>query len=325
MIENTIKYILGIDIGYGDVKITLGTIDGNIEQQFKFPSMIGITNKNEHVSDNRIYDYKGHSYYVGEGAMHLPSENLIDITDYKNLEYYAPLFLYHAVEQIGATPDVIVSGLSKAQIENSGYFKAGLMAFNVNNKDINFDKVYILPQGAGSKLTIDKYGNNFPHVQKEFTGSTTYIGCDIGFNTLDMFLVTDGKTSPNLFEGIEREGVMKIATLVAKKVKEVHGRQITLHEAKDIIDTGIYKLRGQKYPFKDYVDEVKKTYLKDLLALVEVKYGKIIDKCDFISLSGGGSTIFKPTEDGFIRVPKSHHEYYNALGQYLYGINVSNR
>jgi len=314
------KTVLGIDIGFGDVKLTLGSEEGEIEKQFKFTSAIGITQRNEHVQDARIYDFKDHAYYVGENALHLPSENLIDITDYKNLEYYAPLFLYHAIKMIGKMPDIIVSGLSKAQIENSGHFKEGLMKFTVNGEEFNFSNVFILPQGAGSKLCIDKFGNNFPHKQEEFMGKTSFVGCDIGFNTLDMFLVTDGKTSPNLFEGIEREGVMKIATEVAKKVKEAHGRNITLHEAKEIIDTGIYKLRGQRHEFKSYVDEVKKSYLKDLLALIENKYGKILDKCDFISLSGGGSTIFKSTDDGFIRVPKSKHEFYNAIGFWLFGL-----
>lgn len=313
------KTILGIDIGFGDVKVTVGTSEGQVDKQFKFTSTIGVTKRNEYVQDSRIYDFREHSYYVGENALHLPSENLIDITDYKNLEYYAPLFLYHVIKLIGFTPDIIVSGLSKAQIENSGHFKEGLQNFTVSGETFNFPEVYILPQGAGSKLCIDKYGNNFPNQQQEFTGSTSFVGCDIGFNTLDMFLVTDGKTSPNLFEGIEREGVMKIATLVAKKVKELHGRQITLHEAKEIIDTGIYKLRGAKHDFKPYVDEVKKSYLKDLLTLIETKYGKILDKCDFISLSGGGSTIFKSTDDGFIRIPKTKHEYYNSIGFFLFG------
>lgn len=314
------KKILSLDVGYGDCKATYGSSDGSIEMQFKFPSMIGITKRNEHVQDSRIYEFREHSYYVGDNASHLPSENLISIEDYKNLEYYAPLFLYHAVKMIGDTPDVIVSGLSKAQITNSGHFKEVLQEFEVNGQKFIYPEVYILPQGAGSKMCVDKYGDNFPVLQQEFTGATTYVGCDLGFNTADFYLVTDGKTSPNLFEGIEREGVMKIATEVAKKVKEIHGRQITLQEAKEIIDTGVYKLRGQKHPFGDYLEDVKKAYLKGLLELIETKYGKVLDKCDFIFLSGGGSTIFKSTEDGFIRVPKTKHEYYNSLGFYIWGL-----
>jgi len=313
------KKILGLDIGFGDIKVIYGTANGSITKQFKFPSAIGVTKKNEHVSDTRIYDYKEHSYYIGENASHVPSDNRIDISDYKNLEYYAPLFIYHALQQIGETPDVIVAGLSKAQINNSGYFKEALQKFSINNTEYVFDEVYILPQGAGAKLTIDKYGSHFPKEQDEFLGTTTYVGCDIGFNTLDMFMVTKGKTSPALFEGIEKEGVMKIATLVAKKVKELHGRSIGLHEAKTVIDSGVYKLRGQNHDFKEFVESVKKEYLKDLLKLIESKYGKILDQCDFISVSGGGSAMFKSTDDGFIRIPQSNHKFYNSIGQYVWG------
>ena len=259
------KYILGLDIGYGDNKITLANETGEILKIFKFPSMIGITKKNEFINDNRIYEFKGHNYYVGEHAAHLPSENLIEITEYKNLEYYAPLFLYHSLKMIEITPDVIVTGLSKAQIQNSGYFKEALQEFVVNGETFKFQEIYVLPQGAGSKLTIDKYGTNFPQEQTEFHGNSTYVCCDVGMNTLDIFMVTDGKTSPNLFEGIEKEGVMKIATEVAKKVNELHGRQITLQEAKEILNSGVYKLRNVEHDFKDYVAEIKKDYLKNLL------------------------------------------------------------
>ena len=284
-----------------------GTSDGKIEKKFKFSSTIGITKRNPHINDSRVFDYLEHSYYVGEDALKLPSENLIDITEYKNLEYYAPLFLYAVIKQINIIPDIIVTGLSKAQIENSGYFKEALQNFTVNNEQFKFETIFVLPQGAGSKLCIDEYGDNFPHKQEQFMGDTTFVGVDLGFNTIDLYMTQNGKTSPNLFEGIEKEGVMKIATKVAQKVKEVHGRGITLHEAKDIIDTGVYRLRGQSHEFKEYVDEVKKDYLKELLELIEKRYGDILDKCDFIFLSGGGSTIFKSTENGFIRVPKAAH------------------
>ena len=229
--------------------------------------------------------------------------------------------LHHAINIIGEIPDIIVAGLSKAQINNSGYFKEAIQNFKINDTQYHFDKVFIIPQGAGAKLTIDKYGNHFPVEQDEFLGTSTYVGCDVGFSTLDMFLVTNGKTSPALFEGIEKEGIMKIATNVAKEIFEKHGRRIGLHEAKEILDTGVFKLRGQKYDYKEFIDNVKKDYIKNLLKLIESKYGKILDKCDFVSVTGGGSALFNSTSDGFIKIPKSDHEYYNAIGQYLWGMS----
>lgn len=313
------KKVLGIDIGFGDVKIIYGTSDGNILKKFKFPSMVAVTSKSAYVSDSRIFDYKGYSYYIGDNAFSSPTENQIDITEYKNLEYFAPLLLGYALSEINEIPDIIVSGLSKAQIQFSGNFKKGLQLFAVNDKQYKFENVFVLPQGAGSKLCIDKYGDNFPHEQSEFSGKTTFVGIDIGFNTLDMFMVVDGKTSPTLFEGIENEGIMKIARLVADKVKTDHGRDVTLQEAKQIISSGAYKLRGTVHNYSDFIKATKKEYLIGLLKLIENRYGKIVDKCDFISLSGGGSIIFKNTEDNFIKVPKTAHEFYNALGFFLFG------
>src|SRR5574344_430212 len=138
------KTILGLDVGYGFIKSTLYQEDYTVIKQIKVPSKIGITKKNEHISDSRIYDYKGHSYCVGENASHLPSENLINITEYANLEYYAPVFAYHILKLLDVKPDIIVTGLSIAQITNSGYFKEALQKFEVNGEEFVFDKVFIL-------------------------------------------------------------------------------------------------------------------------------------------------------------------------------------
>ena len=317
------KTILGVDIGYGHVKIVLMSDDGDVRSVFKYPSIIGITEKNEFLSDTRIYSFRDNNYYVGEDALNLPSENVVDITEYKNLEYYAPLFLYKALKMIDVKPDVIITGLSKAQLENSGFFKEALQHFTVNGEQFTFDNLYVLPQGAGSKLAIDKYGYDFPNIQTEFTGGSTYVGVDIGFNTLDMFYVSKGKASPNVFEGIEHEGVMKIAGMLIKQIEANHGRKISLHEAQDALDTKVYKLRGQKYDLSEQIGIIKKDYMKSLLILIENRYGKILDKCDFIFLTGGGSTFFNTTGNQFIRVPKSHHEYYNSVGFALWGIQKS--
>lgn len=320
---STVKDVLGIDIGYGDVKVIYGDTTGKITKIFKFPSAIGVTQRNAYVSDTRVLDFKEHSYYVGEDALSLPSANMVDISEYKNLEYYAPLFLYHAMRMIGLeeAPDYVVCGLSKAQIGNSGYFKEALESFEVNGKAFNGIKVSILPQGAGSKITVDTYGDEFPQHQRDMNAENTFIGVDIGFNTVDIFLVMNGKTSPSLFEGIEHQGVMKVAQMLAEYIKGEYGREITLHEAKEALDSGVYKLRGQRHDISKQVYEIKQGYLKEIQELINQRYGDVIDKCDFVYLSGGGSVFFNGIDStGFFRTPKKVPEYYNAIGFYLYGI-----
>lgn len=318
------KNILGIDIGFGHVKVTLMSPDFDIIKMFKFPTQIGITKRMEHVNDSKIKEYKGHHFYVGENASHVDSSNMIDISEYKNLEYYSPLLMNHALDMIEETPEIVVTGLSIAHISNSGHFRDNLMNYEINGIEYKFPNLFVLPQGAGTKLTLDKYLNNFPNIQTEFLGKSTYIVIDCGFNSVDLLLVVDGEAKANLFHGIEKEGVMKVAALVAKKVHEDYSRKITLSEAKDILDTNTYKLRGVKHDMSIFVQDVKKKYLSELMALVESKYPGIIDKADFMSISGGGSYIFKRgSEDGFMRIPKSHNEYYNSIGFALYGIKKS--
>lgn len=315
--------ILGIDIGYSACKCILLHKDGTTIKKFKFPSYIGITKSNiEGVQNERIVHYEESYYFVGEDAKHLPSANLIEVTDYKNLEFYAPLFIYQAMKISGVLNTgvtKVVTGLSIAQIQNSGYFQEAISHYVVDGVEYKND-VLLLPQGAGIKLAYDKFGAKYPEVQKEFLGEANYVIADIGFNTVDMLLISKGKTDPNLFEGIEKSGVMRIAAQMAQIINEKHQRQITLQEAREILDTGIYKLRGQKYNYEIEVKGLKEDFLKEILKLINERYGAIIDKVDFLVIGGGGSYLFQDSTDGFIKVIHNDSEYYNAIGEALFGL-----
>lgn len=312
--------IVGFDAGFGDCKVSIGNEHGEIVKLFKFPSKVGITKKLESVDNDKIVDFEGNAFMVAEDAAHLPSENIISIDSYSKLEYYAPILLFHAMKLAKIESiDLLVTGLSIAQVQYSGHFQNRLADFTINDRQYT-TKVYVLPQGAGAKLAVSKYGGNFPKEQKEFLDKSSYIIADIGFNTLDTLLVSNGKTDPNLFEGIEGEGLMKIASQVAKIVYENHNRKITLPEAKDILDSGVYKLRGQRHDYSEQIKDIKSEYLKGLLKLIDERYPSMIDKVDFIQLVGGGSTLFKNTENQFIRTTPEKPEFYNAIGEFLFGL-----
>ena len=311
--------ILSIDVGYGDVKCIYGDSSGNITKKFKVPSVVGLVGHNDIVTDNRQYLYKDKYYYVGEDALALESNRIIDVLDYNNLEYFAPLFLIHIISIVNEMPDKIVTGLSKAQIGNSGHFKKAISDFVVNGYNYKFTDVNVLPQGVPSKLTIEKYGCDYPKLNTEFLDKTSYICVDIGFNTLDTFQAINGVTSANLAEGIEGLGVMTLADEVKKIIANDNrfNRTITLKEAKDVLDTKTYTLRGKHYDLSNEILQLKKQYLKRINEVIESRYGTIIDKMYAIYLIGGGSYLFKELDDGFYRVPKAENEFYNAIGFYL--------
>ena len=108
---------------------------------------------------------------------------------------------------------------------------------------------------------------------------------------------------------------------LSTKIEKILNHQVTkeAHKEKIVLNTADKILEISKREIF-FVSDIKKQYLKDLLHLIETKYGKILDKCNYIFLSGGGSTFFKTTEDGFIRVPKTKVEFYNSIGFGLFGL-----
>ena len=137
--------IFGVDIGFGDCKCVIGDETG-IKNVFKFPSVVGMVEKNEMVNDDRLIPYLEKYFYVGEDALHLPTDTIIDISDYNKLEYFAPLFIYKTFAMLESTPDILVLGLSIAQIKNSGYYKERIEKY-LEQAGVKCN-IFVLPQGA---------------------------------------------------------------------------------------------------------------------------------------------------------------------------------
>lgn len=170
--------ILGLDCGFGDVKCCYGT-ESSIDKMFKFSSVVGIVKRNELVNDNRLYELNGNSFYVGELALNLESNKIVDTSNYVNLETYSPLFIDKVIRDLNKVPDIVVCGLSIAHVQNSGHYKKSIQDYLHSHYNDTI-KVSILPQGIGGKLAIDKYGMNFPGLNTDFTEGASYLGIDIG-------------------------------------------------------------------------------------------------------------------------------------------------
>lgn len=315
------KHVLGFDNGYGDNKVVYGTPKSIISMN-KFNSVLARVDLNSNVKDARAEEYKGDYYYIGDLALKVESSKIIDLLTYSNLEKYAPLMIKHAINEMPEVPSIVVCGLSIAHIDNSAYFKEAISKYLIDDMNYPIQRIEIIPQGVGGKLTYDKYGTHFPNENRHVTEFDNYIGCDIGFNTLDVFQVIEGKVSTNLIRGIENQGIVKIVSRLLTKIAEKYEKTFTMKEGKQIFDNGYFKVRGTEYSVSDIITEIKQDYLKELKVIIEDNFGQIMDKVDVVKLFGGGAYVFKSINDPFFEVPEVKSEYYNSIGQYLYGVSL---
>lgn len=309
--------ILAVDTGFGDVKIVYGD-HTKIVSMYKFPSTAAEVKLNSMVKDDRVITYNDKSYYIGKDALHVQSSSIIDIDSYDKLEYFSPLFLYKTLNELQIIPDIIVLGLSIAQINNSGHYKNNVEEF-LHKSGIN-STVYIVPQGLISKLAVDKWGTDFPDFTKDYSKESSYVIADIGFNTLDIVHVVNGSASSNLVRGIENRGAVLIVNDLIVDIKERHNIELNISEAKEVLSTGVLKRRGVTYSVEDLIINSKVKYIDNLKVIIENEFGDILDKVDGLVIVGGGSYILNPGDKGFVRGPKQGAEFYNALGYYQYGL-----
>ena len=309
--------VLAVDVGYSGTKVVSGTEVG-ISKVFEINSVVAQVPKNDLVSDTRIVSYDGNTYYIGSDALAVQTESIIEITDYSKLEYFAPLFVFKAIEESGMVPDLLILGLSIAQIGNSGYYKEKIENF-LKAGGIT-PKIFVLPQGAIAKIAIDNYADHFPETTKEFNADASYLIGDLGFNTLDVGHVVKGKISSNLVKGLEYQGVIVIAKEVQEEIQKQFGVELSIPEVKEVILTNQYKRRGKVTDCSEIVKVAKANYIERLFSIVEKEFGKVLDKVDNFYLIGGGAYIFSKDSDDFVKAPKSSAEYYNAIGYYHWGL-----
>lgn len=317
-IEGTEMYKLGIDIGFGDVKCIVGN-DSEILSKWKFPSVVAPVEVNEHITDPRAIHYDGNNYYVGNDALKLESEYQMSVDEYRHLEAFTPIILQYVISKLDKSVPItsLVVGLSVAHIQ---YAKNYYLAVEKYLESIGSSntKILVLPQGSGVKLAYDKYGNSFPVDTTNMTSNDNYLICDVGFNTVDLLYVMDGRVSPNRIGGVEGMGLVVVAKLLDGKIKESYSNlEFSIKDLKTILDKGYMQVRGVKVDLREDIKVLKTSYLKLIEGLLEDKYGKVLDKVDYLLLSGGGATYFSDIESAFYRTTGPESCYYNAIGYWL--------
>jgi len=300
--------ILGFDPGYSDIKESYRNENGEIINR-KYSSLVAEASAD--ATDMPLLE--GKRYYMGEEALVRGSEEIIELTDYMQLEKTIPLFLYKSIKDNNIDPNqlkYIVSGLSFAQISKGPDFIKRLSKFKINNETFNFSKrVLLAPQAVGAKYAIEYF---FPE------GPKTYLIIDIGFSTIDIVDVINSVVRRENVHGYKDEGIIRIARNLQNYIAEKFSENVSLKEVKEILETKTFFLEGEDYDLSDKIEEFSKIYTESTIKTLQERFSREFKKYRKIYFVGGGAYFIDSSISKVIEI-LPEPEFYNSIGNLLRG------
>lgn len=315
---------IAIDLGFGSIKVCYVNNAG-VRRYEKFISAVGKVGSSGIVNDTNAFVFNNQTYYLFDTALKLPNDQLMDLQSYNDLKEASPIIIAYLLKKYGVEYDRIILGLSVAMIEQSGDY----LNYLVTNLNMPAETFVLVPQGVGSKIAYDKFNVDLDDpTQFNNTKSRNFLGVDIGFNTIDIYQCIGGVCSGQTVKGFKGDGVCNVAFNLMDAIRADIGLSITIQHAKEILETGVLVHRGKTYNYRDKIDGFIRTYLTDVINLLEKNFKTVIDNMDNLLFVGGGAALLnnyrssinevieKYYSGDFIIIPRNP-EYYNVVGYYL--------
>lgn len=268
---------IGIDIGFGDVKVFGQGI------QKKFPSAIAYAKDGmADVDDYELetYDYHDRKYIVGQDALF--SLDTFSTRDIEFLFRYAPLLLHYGLKNIDATN--ISTGLPLSYFSRHGEFQKVTSRITVNGITKDYS-VRVFPQGVGILLDY-----RIDHGGKEIKGTDQeLLVLDVGFNTVDIVVTHKGRAIKSECSMIERGGISKICQDLAIYLQNEMTINLSEQETKDILLRGKLKIYGNEKDLTTVIRDITEGYVDWLMGNLKSRYEERIKRVDKLIIAGGGA------------------------------------
>lgn len=294
---------IAIDIGYGDTKVMIKN------KIFKFASAIekkkeAQANYQEIIDD--VYEFGGKQYTVGDKAL----SNAISTRGFNFLVKYSPLIVYHAIKLAGfdtTKPIQIITGLSIINWQEKEQFTNAIKKINVNNEIIE-PKIKLMAQGQGIY---------YDYKEKLNIGDVCIV--DIGYNTFDFLVFTDGNPRQDL-SFATKKGSNEIITELQTKIKKRFQFDASEQIAKKIFINKSVEIYGELTDLTDEIDDAKKDYADFIIDELISQRGDLLKTAKKVIFSGGGAyflddiKILKNTPN--VAFSTKPYEFANVRGYY---------
>ncbi len=330
---------MGIDIGFGDVKAVSSKIieNGRIEtDMFKFPSAVARV-KNQAIAgldDAQMeYTFENKKYLVGTDA--LISANLIPTRDIEFLLEFSPLLilkafegaaqLYHLPLKSLCNSVEVCLGLPLAYYREKKNDLAGrLVRFEVSGLEVTFPRLGIQAQSQG--ILLDFLFDDHCRPNRKWLGSDLLI-LDIGFNTIDILCVHEGRSSSEWSNMLEGAGLCRICRDLDIELKKM-GLELPEQAIKNALVNRKISIYGKEIDLSEPITRLTWDYADFLYREIKSRLSDVLKNTRRLIVAGGGAyyvfRFFKEKfSEDFLYMPV-HAEFSNARGYYKYLKGVKN-
>lgn len=302
----------GIDIGYGYTKVVY-----NEDKKFIFETTVEPYIPTEKVFGKmpEVININGNGYLVGPEA--IPRWQVTK--DFVGSESYYAVIGYCLNEIYKQDYNVkgIALGLPPALFNEK---KISLLKYNLKQIEFKTTKRYLnipeqiifIPQGVGAY--IDFITNASKYTNKDV------IVIDVGYYTLDMVFIKDGKFISQASESYP-SGIELLLQRICSEFVSKHGEFINTKIAETLLQKNSFNFLGKEYKF-DTKEVLTKFYIPEIISKIKeystfLKNNRFrIDTIEAIVVAGGGAIYLKDMIESVIVSPEP--QFANARGYKIY-------
>lgn len=296
---------ISIDIGYSSSKIMFN------ENFYKVPTAISFANDTGiEFGESETYEFEGEKYYVGEAA----SDESFTTTDYKFLDKFAPLIVYHIFRKLGIEGDIeMVTGLALSDWNHRADFQTRLQFIEVDGNTVSTNCKVVGPQGSGVYNTYIAENELYDNHPK----SCCVI--DIGYRTINFLYFEKGSPMQTRMKGYPGHGVVSIMKTFSNYLESFYGMPFSEQEALKIFMDGELSMGGAvQEEIPKTIADLKGKFVQKLVNSVLVQEKKLLMTSETVIIAGGGSYLIQdvpmPPNTVFNKDPK---EFANCRGYAL--------
>lgn len=347
---NITPILLGIDLGYGQIK----AVNQNIKK--KFVSAVGTpvsnfgrsaaVNSEEELMSALTITMDNQTYYVGRNAITNARNGRLTLRQNKaddihnKIKFLTSLALFMEEDQTYAEFDII-TGLPVLEYRNQKDQLESMMSNNerifffdmhygpkVVSKSIKVNNVKVISQGEGAfyDFILDNNGNIVEEQANSVSGTVMVV--DIGYRTSDIVTMENGRYVEPLSDQLNR-GVNTIHQEILRLIMEKFGIKKELKELDQYVRDGSFYHNTKSYDISEIIATAARPFAEDIVESLHTISNDQLGSVNHVIFTGGGAEIIYPHVisllSNIVETSIMHNsEFCNATGYHKYGLLLQN-